>query len=157
LLDYDSSLDRYEFTDGQTAGKSTEHIATRSTARLTLQELASRFTSERNRGEHWVSKTQGEKADHIALLCEILGGDTDIQTISSADAQRAKDVLVRYPKNRKKNALTRTLSLDEVLKLTECSSSDNLRLIGHFEKGGFGSSGVEVKRPACGAASGGLR
>jgi hypothetical protein len=38
-----------------------------------------------------------------------------------------------------------------------CSSSDNLRLIGHFEKGGFGSSGVEVKRPACGAASGGLR
>jgi class 3 adenylate cyclase len=44
-----------------------------------------------------------------------------------------------------------------ISKTTPCSSSDNLRLIGHFEKGGFGSSGVEVKRPACGAASGGLR
>ncbi len=38
-----------------------------------------------------------------------------------------------------------------------CSSSDNLRLIRHFEKGGSGSSGLEFKRPAVGAASGGLR
>ena len=41
--------------------------------------------------------------------------------------------------------------------LRDCSSSDNLRLIRHFEKGGSGSSGLEFKRPAVGAASGGLR
>ena len=39
----------------------------------------------------------------------------------------------------------------------QCSSSDNLRLIRHFEKGGSGSSGLEFKRPAVDAASGGLR
>ena len=38
-----------------------------------------------------------------------------------------------------------------------CPSSDNLRPIRHFEKGGSGSSGLEFKRPAVDAASGGLR
>ena len=39
----------------------------------------------------------------------------------------------------------------------DCPSSDNLRLIRHFEKGGSGSSGLEFKRPAVDAASDGLR
>ena len=38
-----------------------------------------------------------------------------------------------------------------------CSSSDSLRLIRHFEKGGSGSSGLEFKRLAVGAASDGWR
>jgi hypothetical protein len=41
--------------------------------------------------------------------------------------------------------------------LGECSSSGNLRLIRLFEKRGSGSSGLEFKRPAVGAASDGLR
>jgi DNA-binding transcriptional LysR family regulator len=39
----------------------------------------------------------------------------------------------------------------------ECPSADDLRLIRRFEKGGSGSSGLEFKRPAADAASGGLR
>ena len=38
-----------------------------------------------------------------------------------------------------------------------CPSSGNLRLIRYFEKRGSGSSGLEFKRPAVGAASDGLR
>jgi ABC-type nitrate/sulfonate/bicarbonate transport system substrate-binding protein len=38
-----------------------------------------------------------------------------------------------------------------------CPSADDLRLIRRFEKGGSGSSGLEFKRPAADAASGGLR
>ena len=38
-----------------------------------------------------------------------------------------------------------------------CPSSGNLRLIRRFEKRGSGSSGLEFRRPAVGAASGGLR
>jgi putative tryptophan/tyrosine transport system substrate-binding protein len=38
-----------------------------------------------------------------------------------------------------------------------CPSSDDLRPIRRFEKGGSGSSGLEFKRPAADAASGGLR
>jgi RNA-directed DNA polymerase len=38
-----------------------------------------------------------------------------------------------------------------------CPSAYDLRLIRRFEKGGSGSSGLEFKRPAADAASGGLR
>jgi hypothetical protein len=38
-----------------------------------------------------------------------------------------------------------------------CPSADDLGLIRRFEKGGSGSSGLEFKRPAADAASGGLR
>jgi branched-chain amino acid transport system permease protein len=41
--------------------------------------------------------------------------------------------------------------------LPGCPSADDLRLIRRFEKGGSGSSGLEFKRPAADAASGGLR
>ena len=44
-----------------------------------------------------------------------------------------------------------------VADLTLCPSSDNLRLIRRLAKGGSGSSGLEFKRPAVDAASGGLR
>ena len=39
----------------------------------------------------------------------------------------------------------------------DCPSADDLRLVRRFEKGGSGSSGLEFKRPAADAASGGLR
>ena len=42
-------------------------------------------------------------------------------------------------------------------RIIDCPSSDNLRLVRRFEKGGSGSSGLEFKRPAADAASGGLR
>ena len=42
-------------------------------------------------------------------------------------------------------------------KTRRCPSSGNLRLIRRFEKRGSGSSGLEFRRPAVGAASGGLR
>jgi len=38
-----------------------------------------------------------------------------------------------------------------------CPSSDDLRLVRRFEKGGSGSSGLKFKRHTAGAASGGLR
>jgi hypothetical protein len=39
----------------------------------------------------------------------------------------------------------------------DCPSSDDLRLVRRFEKGGSGSSGLKFKRPAADAASVGLR
>jgi hypothetical protein len=42
-------------------------------------------------------------------------------------------------------------------KKVECPSSDDLRLIRRFEKGGSGSFGLEIMQPAIDAASGGLR
>jgi phenylpyruvate tautomerase PptA (4-oxalocrotonate tautomerase family) len=46
---------------------------------------------------------------------------------------------------------------DRFIIMSECPSSGNLRLIRRFEKRGSGTSGLEFKRPAVGAASDGLR
>lgn len=100
LLSHDASLDHYDFAEEATE-PSTKVNRQQSVISVTLKELASRFTSERNLGNQWVSKTQMERADQIALLTEILGEDKDVQTISTTDAQRVKDTLVRYPKNRR--------------------------------------------------------
>jgi hypothetical protein len=40
---------------------------------MTLKELTKSFTADKLRSEAWVKKTEGESAEHIALLHEIIG------------------------------------------------------------------------------------
>lgn len=117
LLDYDSSLDRYELSTEPTTALPTGNRRVATIASVSLGELVSRFAAERNLGNAWVPKTQTERSDHLALLSEILGEDTDVLTITAADAQRVKDTLIRYPKNRRKNPLTRNLTLSQILQV----------------------------------------
>jgi hypothetical protein len=58
-----------------------------------------------------------------------------------------------------RDGIVESVSACELLgnNVSDCPSSDDLRLIGRFEKGGSGSSGVEVRLPAADAASGDLR
>ena len=62
--------------------------------------------------------------------------------------------------------ITPTPAVDPVVELSrqllilwdaDCPSSDDMRLIRHFEKGGSAHQGLEFKRPAVDAASDGLR
>jgi integrase len=119
LLDYDSALDRYDFATAPSTGLPTNDRRATNTVSISLRALVSRFAAERNLGNAWVPKTQTERADHLALLSEILGEDTDVLTITAADAQRVKDTLMRYPKNRRKNPLTRDLTLSQILQLQD--------------------------------------
>ena len=64
----------------------------------------------------WAAKTRGEKQDALALLGEITGGKP-LGALTKADAREVKRTLLHLPKNRRKNAATRDLSLPEMLTL----------------------------------------
>lgn len=123
ILEHDNALEHYDYTDAthKVANLPATDAATDIVA---LDELAKRFTAESNRGEQWASKTQSDKLKHIDLLFEILGKNIDTRRISASDAQRVKDVLTRYPKNRQKNPRTRNRPLSEVLEITDVDKLD---------------------------------
>ncbi|KQW21002.1 hypothetical protein ASC80_12670 [Afipia sp. Root123D2] len=118
VLDYDRSLDTYQFENQTDAAFSMQNVAAQQSY-VSLRELADRYTKDSNLGGQWVFKTQYEKADHLSLLNELLDENTDVTTISAADAQKVKDTLIRYPKNRKKSPRTRGLSLQDALNVAD--------------------------------------
>ncbi len=111
VLDYDNSLDRYDF---ETIARPAELPPFESPAvSITLKELASRFASQVKPRRSMGVKNQMEKSDHIALLSEILGENADVQTISSNDAQRVKDAnFFATQRIERRTPLTRTLALN---------------------------------------------
>jgi integrase len=84
-----------------------------------LEDVSDRFMAESRLGERWTAKTEGERAQHIKLLFEILGAKTDIQAIRAPEARRTKEILQRYPRNRNKDARTRGLTLAQILDLDD--------------------------------------
>ncbi|MCD2183590.1 tyrosine-type recombinase/integrase [Rhizobium sp. GN54] len=86
---------------------------------MTIAELASSYVKEKELGENWVARTKMEKADHIKLLQEILGEQTDIRSITAKETKQVKDTLKAYPKNRSKNRETRGKPLEAVLKMQD--------------------------------------
>jgi integrase len=113
VLDYNRSLETYQFDRSETAQDHRTAVVTKT--RLSLRQLADRFAEESKIGGQWVLKTEQEK--HVGLLTELLGENTDVSTVSTNDAQRVKDTLIRYPKNRRKNPKTRGLTLDDALSI----------------------------------------
>lgn len=116
VLAYDKSLRRYDF-ESATASPTGDKTQPASAAGMTIAEVAAAYSKERQRGNAWAEKTIIEKADHIKLLEEILGSNTDIRTLSAMDAKRVKETLLAYPRNRSKNPATRGKPLAEVLGL----------------------------------------
>ena len=116
VLDYDKSLDRYNFQSGSKQTITTLDKTDRSKG-MSIADLAGSYSREKQIGKNWVPKTEMEKSEHIELLKEVLGFDTDVRSLTAREAKRVKDTLLAYPKNRSKNPLTRTKPLAEVLVL----------------------------------------
>jgi len=96
VLAYDKSLQRYDFENGPTLSiMGTAKPG--ATAGMTIAEVAAAYSKERQRGNAWAAKTIIEKADHIKLLEEILGGSTDVRALTAMEAKRVKDTLLAYP------------------------------------------------------------
>lgn len=111
------TFDGYDFTTVSPAtGRASQPSAEpNSEAGITLGELIKRFTADRQKAQAWGLRTADEKEKHFNLLCELLGADKDVKSIAIADAQRVKNVITCYPKNRSKNRKTRGLSLDDII------------------------------------------
>ncbi|MBR0554994.1 site-specific integrase [Ciceribacter sp. L1K23] len=116
VLAYDKSLQRYDFESGPISptGDMTQGARV---AGMSISDVAATYSKERQRGNAWAAKTVIEKVDHIKLLEEILGSDTDVRTLTAMEAKRVKDILLVYPRNRSKNPLTRGKPLADVLNL----------------------------------------
>lgn len=114
VLAYDKSLQRYDFDTGPASSIAVMAQPAKA-AGMTIADVAAAYSKERQRGNAWAAKTVIEKADHVKLLEEILGGDTDVRTLTAMEAKRVKDTLLAYPRNRSKNPLTRGKPLAEVL------------------------------------------
>lgn len=114
VLAYDKSLQRYDLSSpsASAAGNETQPATT---AGMSIADVANAYSKERQRGNAWAAKTIIEKADHIRLLEETLGGDTDVRMLTAMEAKRVKDTLLAYPRNRSKNPATRGKPLAEVL------------------------------------------
>ena len=82
---------------------------------MSIAGLAEAYEAEQKRAGLWGAKASMEKADHLALLKEILGSETDIGSLTPMDGKRVKDTLFAYPKNRTKNPATRGKSLADAL------------------------------------------
>ncbi|CVI54557.1 Site-specific recombinase XerD [Agrobacterium deltaense NCPPB 1641] len=116
VLAYDKSLLSYDF-ESHPASPAGDVVQSANTAGMSIADVATAYSKERQRGNAWAAKTIIEKADHIKLLEEILGGDTDVRTLTAMEAKRVKDTLLSYPRNRSKNPLTRGRPLADVLNL----------------------------------------
>lgn len=112
VLEYDRSLDSYSFAPQALAGS---ELPAPSTPVATIRKVGDRYMDENMRGDQWAPKTKFEKREHVALLCEIIGPDTDIRTVTAPKAQAVKQTLLAYPRNRNKNPKTRGLSLAEAI------------------------------------------
>jgi hypothetical protein len=78
--------------------------------------VVSEHFKEHEQSGIWAANTLGEKQDAPVLLGEITGGKP-IGALTKADAREVKTKLLRLPKNRRKNARTRDLTLPEMLTL----------------------------------------
>jgi integrase len=82
-----------------------------------LAEVITRYLDEGRRTGEWRAKTLDEKEDALELLLEVVG-NKPVADLSKADARKAKDVLLKLPKNRRKSALTRNLSIEQLAAAT---------------------------------------
>lgn len=107
VLAYNASLESFDLTQRPAPVASTVAPDQRITkASIALKEATDRFYSEMERAEGWAVRTKEQKRAQLDLLIEVLGADMDIGGITALDAQRMKDVVMRNPKNRRKNPTT---------------------------------------------------
>jgi integrase len=115
VLDYDRSFDSFTF-NGEVFANLTGSSAPTSEGPVTpLIEMAKRDLDEGELGRQWGPKTIGERREQFALLSEILGADISATSVTPAKARRVKEIVMRYPKNRNKDARTRGLDLKAAL------------------------------------------
>ncbi|MFD1253971.1 site-specific tyrosine recombinase XerD [Devosia equisanguinis] len=113
-LDYDQSLGTYSYTDSMPVQSDQ---ARDETPKVTLEKIVQRFVDEEMRAERWTRHSADQKRQYLDVLQEILGKGRDIGSVRAPEAQKVKETLLRYPKNRNKNPKTRGLSLEAVLEL----------------------------------------
>jgi len=88
-----------------------------------LHEAIAKYTAEKIRAENWRLRTQGERKTHFTMLTDILGADFVTERLNKKEAVAVKDILLKIPKNWKKDRKTRDLSIHQA---TEVEGLDKM-------------------------------
>ncbi|WP_027153260.1 hypothetical protein [Mesorhizobium sp. WSM2561] len=99
VLAHDQSFDSFDF-DEAALPSGTTFAKPASSSKDTLGAVAIKFMAEEKKADRWVKRSEDQKRQHLELLSEILGGEIEIALVTSSDAQRVKEVLLNYPRNR---------------------------------------------------------
>lgn len=112
VLDYSDRAEKFDFIERTSSAPSP--TATNRPA-MKLSELVNQFWKYAKLENRWTEKTEGEKQEHIDLLYERFGKDTDAAGFGREQAHLMRDTLRDYPVNRHKLKETRGKTLDEAL------------------------------------------
>ncbi len=112
VLRRNEALESYEFVVPSVETQPAP--STPKSAGNTLGDVAESFLAENKIANNPALRTEQQKRSNLDLLIEVLGPETDIASIGYPEAQRVREVVQSYPKNRSKNRHTRDLSLAEL-------------------------------------------
>jgi len=111
IAEHSKSLGSYDF---RAAPQTNLVVPQQSIDGLALSDLVSAHAKERLRERKGSEKTTKERSRHMALLCEMLDGSTNIRTIKARDALAVKERLATLPPNRTKMRKTRGKAVMEI-------------------------------------------
>lgn len=114
VLAYSDDAERFNFSP---AGAPQPQAPAAQIDSYTLEYLVAEFWKVAQREKRWTTKTEGERLEHINLLYERLGKNTQVSSIGRPQANDMKNVLMSYPANRHKAMATRGKSLAEVIEM----------------------------------------
>jgi integrase len=131
-LGHNASFDRYDLRAPSIVAVQapTDISPTMDNSELLL-DVSEAYLSEGRRAGIWRPKTLMEKQDALELLREVIG-NKPVSSVSKHDARKMKDVLFKLPKNRTKNAATRTLSLAQMLTIEDVERMSSRTLNGYL-------------------------
>ncbi len=101
--------------DASTTEVTTQRPVVASVVKLTLRSVLDTYETEMEREKRGTEKTRKRRSRHMDLLCEILGGETDLSKLSWPDSRRVKATLAALPAHRSKKPETRDKTLSQLL------------------------------------------
>jgi integrase len=101
-------------------------------SRATLSEVVNLFIEEQLRAKAWIPKTEHKRRRSLAILVELIGGNTPMIAVTKAHAQDVKSVLLKLPSNRSKKSATRDLNLREAARVAGVASMSTQTLNDHL-------------------------
>lgn len=104
-------------SDGATSGGPSETLKESTISGPTLAEVVKLYIEDPTFDRKWTSRTRAKRAATLAVLVELIGGDTPMAAITKKHVQDVRLVVLKLPSNKNKNPLTRDLSLRDAAKV----------------------------------------
>ncbi|WP_186766593.1 hypothetical protein [Puniceibacterium confluentis] len=132
LEKFEASFGRYDY-EKSTPEPDDALVADEQVANsATLSQAITVYITENRRADSWQPGTFDKKEAALEALVELLGEDRMMTSITKADAQEVKRVLLELPANKNKNPHTRHLSLREATTVRDVTKLSSVTVNGYI-------------------------